>query len=246
MSERQEQQPVLRLYREQPLKGIRKMISSRLGTIWREAVHVTIQKKLDITDLYSRKSELTFSLIDYIYYSLVLTLQKEEFSAFNAHFDGQVLSSFSSVNLGLATDHPKGLIVPVIHRADLMNIDRFVARRKELTAKAKAWRQSFEELENGTFTVTNLGTLGIDWFTPILNPPQTAILGIGRIAHEAVSWDRDHNLTVKATLPLSLTMDHRVLDGAEAARFLLAFEECLHELAYASLSQGGEPCEQPT
>jgi len=238
MNRQQEQQPVLQLYREKPLKGIRKTISSRLGTIWREAVHVTIQKKLDITDLYSRKSELTFSLIDYIYYSLVQTLQKEQFCAFNAHFDGQVLSSYSSVNLGLAVDHPKGLIVPVIHRADLIHIEEFVARRKELTGKAKAWQHTVEELENDTFTVTNLGTLGIDWFAPILNPPQTAILGTGRITHEAISWDRDHNPTIKATLPLSLTIDHRVLDGAEAARFLLALEECLHEIAYASLNKG--------
>lgn len=227
MSEQQEQ---LRLYRKQPLKGIRKMISSRLGAIWRDAVHVTIHKKADITDLYVRKGEFAYSLIDYIYYGLIRTLKQEEFRAFNAHFDGQTLSTFSSVNLGLATDHPKGLIVPVVHGADLLDLAQFATRRKELMAKAKAWRQSVEEMENGTFTVSNLGTLGIDMFTPILNPPQTAILGIGRIAHEAISWETDRNSTVKTTLALSLTLDHRVLDGADAARFLLAFEACLREL----------------
>ena len=234
MNEQKPQQPLLRLKREQSLKGIRKVIASRLGTIWREAVHVTIQKKIDITELNSRKSALAFSMIDYIYYSIVLTLKMEEYSAWNAHFDGQVLSAYSSINLGLATDHPKGLIVPVIHGADAMNMAQFVTRRKELMAKVKAWKHSADELESGTFTITNLGTLGIDWFTPILNPPQTAILGIGRITHESISWDKDSVPSIKATLPLSLTIDHRILDGADAARFMMTLETQLESLVQAS------------
>lgn len=223
----------LRLGKALPLKGIRKMIATRLGAVWREAVHVTLHRELDVTAVYEAKErgKLAHSVIDYLLFGLVRTLKEESFASFNGHFDGQTLQQFDSVHLGIAVDHPKGLVVPNLFDADLLVQTEFAERRKALGSRAKAWKQAPYEMENGTFTVTNLGPLGIDYFTPILNPPQTAIVGLGRLKVAEVSRGWEQQLVKKAFLPVSLTIDHRVLDGADAARFLVRWEELIAGLA---------------
>ena len=215
----------LQVLRESALKGVRKVIAARLGAIWRQAVHVTLHRKLDVTGYYRNKPQLAHSLTDYLLFTLVRTLSDERYAAFNAHFVEPALRCYRSVNLGLAVDHPKGLIVPVLHGAETMDLDGFAVRRKQLMSAAKEWRHKPEDLENGTFTVSNLGTMGIDFFTPILNPPQTAILGLGRVTLETVAWRWEDRPEPRALLPVSLTIDHRVLDGADAARFLQSLED---------------------
>jgi pyruvate/2-oxoglutarate dehydrogenase complex dihydrolipoamide acyltransferase (E2) component len=234
-----EDQHALRLNHSFPIKGIRKFIASRLGKVWQEAVHVTLHKQIDVTYLFMKKSALPFSLIDYLLFGLTQALKEDSFKSFNAYFDGQLLQSFASVNLGLATDHPKGLIVPVLHHADEMSMDAFVRNRKALIQKALEWKHTPEQLENCTFTTTNLGTLGVDYFTPILNPPQVAILGIGRVKFESVSYNYDDSPTLKAMLPLSLTIDHRILDGADAAKFTMRLESNMLELAKSHANRTG-------
>jgi pyruvate dehydrogenase E2 component (dihydrolipoamide acetyltransferase) len=216
---------------EIPLKGIRRTIATRLGAIWQQAVHVTLHKTIDVTAFYERKAELAFSLLDHLLHGLVLTLQEERFRSFNAHFDGGMLKTYASVNLGLATDHPRGLMVPIVHRAEGMGLAEFVLTRKDVVSRALTGKMKPGDMENGTFTVSNLGTMGIDAFTPILNPPQTAILGLGRTRFETVSWSWGEEPDRRAMLPLSLTVDHRVVDGADAARFLLAVEANMHRSA---------------
>lgn len=215
---------MLKVYKEMPLKGIRKFIAARLGIVWRDAVHVTLHKDVDVTFFYENRGEIKYSLIDYILYALVLTLKEDRFRVFNGHFDGQLSQSFYSVNVGLALAHPKGLLVPVVHGAEDMTLNSFVNARKELIDRAKEWKHSQGELENGTFTVTNLGMLEIDTFTPILNPPQVAILGFGRVRVESVSWSWNEAPSSRALLSFSLTIDHRILDGADAAKFLKRIE----------------------
>lgn len=221
----EKQNDVLKLYEKKELKGIRKFISSRLSTIWQEAVHVTLHKEVEISSFYENRHILPYSLIDYLLYGLIETLNLNEFKKFNSHFDGKTLQTFDSINLGIATDHPKGLVVPVIHLTDQLSMEDFILRKQDLISRTKLWKQNPEELENGTFTVSNLGTMGIDFFTPILNPPQVAILGLGRVRTQLLSWKWEDDPSPKALLPLSLTIDHRVLDGADAARFLDVFEE---------------------
>jgi pyruvate dehydrogenase E2 component (dihydrolipoamide acetyltransferase) len=231
---------VLKLYKQIPIKGIRRFIAARLSKAWQEAVHVTLHKDVDVTYYYEHKAELTYSLIDYILYGLVQTLKEESFHMFNGHFDGQTLQTFTSVNLGIATDHPKGLLVPVLHGAEEMAFGTFIDIRKSMISRAKAWKHTPQELENGTFTVTNLGIMGIDYFTPILNPPQVAIMGLGRVRVESMGWNWAEALTPKALLPLSLTIDHRILDGADAARFMTRLESHMRELAQLpSVRKGG-------
>ncbi len=200
------------------------MIASRLSGSWQQAVHVTLHKQMDVTLFYEHKAAFSYSLMDYLLYALVQTLKEERFNSFNSHFDGQVFRQYASINLGLATDHPKGLIVPNLYGAENMHLADFTFMRKELMNRAKQWKHAPSELTNGTFTVTNLGTMGIDFFTPILNPPQTAILGLGRIKMESVITEWGSPPIPKVFIPISLSIDHRVLDGAAAARFLQCLE----------------------
>lgn len=213
-----------------PLKGIRKSIATRLGHIWREAVHVTLHRAVDVSCLYERKSYLAVPLIDYVLYALVQALKEDRFSVMNSHFDGQRILPYRTINLGYAIDHPKGLIVVNVFHTEAMDIYSFAEARKLQVSKAKAWKHTPSDLENGTFTVTNLGSLGIDYFTPILNPPQSAILGLGRTKIESTTDTWGNAPTIKALLPVSLTVDHRVLDGADAARFIQRVEEHIKEL----------------
>jgi pyruvate dehydrogenase E2 component (dihydrolipoamide acetyltransferase) len=218
------QTELLILQSAQPLKKARKFISNRLGAIWHEAVHVTIHKDVDVTAYYERRKQLKHSFIDYIYYGIVQVLKQESFATFNSHFNGSVVETYSSINIGLAMDHPRGLVVPVVHLAEQMDISQLAAKRKDLTVRTKQWNHAQWELEQGTVTVSNLGPLGIDGFTPILNPPQVAILGLGRVRMQALNWDWEEATDRRAIMSLSMTIDHRVLDGADAAKFLAAFE----------------------
>lgn len=220
----------LQVLKEMTVKGIRKTIASRLGAIWQEAVHVTLVRECDFTTFYANKGALPHALTDYLLLALVRVLQEEKFAVFNSHYEEQLLRTYSSVNLGLALDHPKGLIVPVIHGAEALDIAQLSVVRKEAAGKALAWKHKPADLEEGTFTVTNLGPLGIDSFTPILNPPQVAILGIGRMKVQQVGWTWGEPTEARALVPLSLTIDHRVLDGADAAKFLQRLEAVFQEL----------------
>ncbi|MFD0714695.1 2-oxo acid dehydrogenase subunit E2 [Paenibacillus sp. GCM10027626] len=221
---------LLRLQAEFPLKKARKLISGRLSAIWHEAVHVTVHKDIDVTAYYERRELLRQSFIDYVYHTVVQVLKKEPFHTFNSYFHGDVVKTYSSVNLGLAMDHPKGLVVPVLHLAEQLDIGQFAAKRKELIARTKQWKHEPWELDQGTFTISNLGPLGIDGFTPILNPPQVAILGLGRVWMQAFARDWEEAPARKAIIPFSLTIDHRVLDGADAAKFVNAVEKELNLL----------------
>ena len=138
--------------------------------------------------------------------------------ALNATFDGERLELYDSVHLALAVDTERGLIVPVIRDADRMRIGEIARRRSELVGRALTGTLSPEELSGGTFTLSNLGSLGIDHFTPIINPPQVAILGVGRI-REAPLF-RKGKVRIRKLMGLALTCDHRIVDGGPAARFL--------------------------
>ena len=143
----------------------------------------------------------------------------------SAFQDGQI-AEWDEVNIGVATAIDAGLIVPVVRWADRMGMRAIAARLADLTARAREGRLKLEDLQGGTFTISNLGMLGIDHFTAIVNPPQAAILAVGRVAKRAVAAE-DDSLVVRPTSTLTLTADHRVLDGASAARFLATIHRAL-------------------
>jgi pyruvate dehydrogenase E2 component (dihydrolipoamide acetyltransferase) len=143
----------------------------------------------------------------------------------SAFIDGQV-AEWDEVNVGVATAIDAGLIVPVVRGADRLGMRAIAARLADLTARAREGRLKPEDLQGGTFTISNLGMLGIDHFTAIVNPPQAAILAVGRVAKQAVVMD-DDRVEVRPRSTLTLTADHRVLDGASAARFLGTIQRAL-------------------
>ena len=137
----------------------------------------------------------------------------------NSWFDWDGIKQFRHVNLGFAIDTGQALLVPVIRSADTMALSELSQAVRTAIDKARAGTLAPEEMDGGTFTVSNLGSLGIHWFTPVLNPPQTAILGIG-VTHQ------DHPAG-PSLLPLSLTFDHRAIDGAAAATLLSDIAGCI-------------------
>jgi pyruvate dehydrogenase E2 component (dihydrolipoamide acetyltransferase) len=135
--------------------------------------------------------------------------------ALNATIDGATISRWASVNLGVAVALDEGLIVPVIRECQSSDLARMIQERQRLTGEARAGTIRSRDLLGSTFTVTNLGAYGVDSFTPIINPPEVAILGVGRVRDE--------------TMTLSLTVDHRAVDGVPAARFLAGLAEAFEE-----------------
>jgi pyruvate dehydrogenase E2 component (dihydrolipoamide acetyltransferase) len=136
----------------------------------------------------------------------------------NAHFIDDGLVTFDEVNIGLAVDTDRGLVVPVIRNAENLGLLGIAAERGRLVQRALAGSLTQDEVSDSTFTITNLGSLGVDSFTPIINPPQVAILGIGRIRPVPAVFE--DQVSIRQVMVLSLTFDHRVIDGAPAARFL--------------------------
>jgi pyruvate dehydrogenase E2 component (dihydrolipoamide acetyltransferase) len=136
----------------------------------------------------------------------------------NASFTQGTIRYHSEINIGIATAVEHGLVVPVIHGADRLSVDDIAARRRELVARARAGRLQPADLANGTFTISNLGMLGIDAFSAIVNAPQAAILAVGRIADRVVA--EDGRAVVRPRMTMTLSCDHRVVDGARGAEFL--------------------------
>jgi pyruvate dehydrogenase E2 component (dihydrolipoamide acetyltransferase) len=141
-----------------------------------------------------------------------------EYPYMNASLTDEGIKEWPHVNVGLAVDTPRGLLVPVVREADKLGIWEIAQEARRLVGRAQEGGILPDELRGGTFTVTNLGMYGIDGFTPIINLPEVAILGVGRISPQPAVWAGQ--VCIRQRLVLSLTFDHRLVDGAPAARFL--------------------------
>ena len=163
---------------------------------------------------------------DLVLYAVAKTLV--EFPDINANFIGDTMRRFTHAQLGVAIDTPKGLLVPVLRDADTMSLKAISAAVKDYAAAAKDGSLGADKMQGGSFTVTNLGNLGIESFTPIINPPQTAILGVcGTMLRPRQK--ADGSVEFYQAMGLSLTFDHRVVDGAPAAKFLKAVADKLEK-----------------
>ncbi|MEM3080062.1 MAG: dihydrolipoamide acetyltransferase family protein, partial [Thermoproteota archaeon] len=143
----------------------------------------------------------------------------------NSTLTGNEVKVFQDVNIGVAVASPLGLVVPVIHGADNLTLTEIAKRSRELINKAREGRLTRQDVTGGTFTITNLGMYGVDLFTPIINPPETAILGVGRIRETPTV--EEGRITIKPTMFLSLSVDHRVIDGAPAGEFMQTLKKIL-------------------
>ncbi len=215
-----------------PLRGVRRTMAKAMVASAFSAVHVTIMERADalaLQRLREREHDLAaargvrLTWLPFIVKALTLVL--ERYPILNSTFDqekGEIVLH-RKCHIGFAVDTPDGLLVPVVRNTRRMSILSLAAALQDLALRARERKIAPAELKGGTFTVSNYGVLGGIWGTPIINPPEAAILGIGRIAEAPVV--RDGQVVARPVVPLSLTFDHRIIDGATAHRFLNALIE---------------------
>jgi pyruvate dehydrogenase E2 component (dihydrolipoamide acetyltransferase) len=206
---------------ESLLQGVRAIIAQRMAQSASETARVTLMAEADASALVSLREQLSLdgfvaSYNDLFLYLLGRTLR--EHPALNASLEEGVVRQWKRVHIGLAVDTDRGLLVPVLRDVDQKRLADLSQETGDLIARARANKLKPDELTGGTFTLTNLGMYGIDAFTPIVNLPETAILGVGRIKARPVA--EEGKVVVRPVVWLSLTFDHRVVDGAPAARFM--------------------------
>ncbi|MFB6465759.1 dihydrolipoamide acetyltransferase family protein [Cytobacillus sp. Hz8] len=201
-----------------PFNEIRKTIAKRMSDSLMTSAQLTETAWADVTELDRKRtaSEKNFSWNDIVLYAVIKSLKQH--SNVNIHVIGEEIRRYPSIHLGVAVDTEEGLFVPVIHHADRLSLTQLREMAHQLIEKTKNHQLSTEEQSGSTFTVTNLGSLGIQFFTPIINKPEGAILGVGQIESDIIM--KDEQVFERKRLPLSLTFDHRAIDGAPAARFL--------------------------
>ncbi|GAI80294.1 unnamed protein product, partial [marine sediment metagenome] len=160
----------------------------------------------------------------------VLSRILKELNKFNAHFnsDKKELTIFNDINIGMAVDTEKGLMVPVIKDVDKLNLKTINEQIKKLAGEARKGIISEDDIKGSTFTLTNLGMMRTEIFTPVINPPEVAILGIGRIIKKPAIVNED-KISIRELAYLSLSYDHRIIDGADAAKFLEKLAKLIEE-----------------
>jgi len=204
-----------------PLAGIRGLIAERMAASHSQTAPVTLTAEADATALVELRKQLAADGVAVSYNDLllyVLARALRQHPRLNASLDGETIRVWRRIDIGLAVDAERGLRVPVVRDVASKGLAQLAAETAALAARARAGQCTPAELTGGTFTLTNLGMFGIDAFTPLINLPETAILGVGRIkARPAVVGDQ---IVPRQTAWLSLTFDHRLVDGGPAARFL--------------------------
>jgi pyruvate dehydrogenase E2 component (dihydrolipoamide acetyltransferase) len=226
-----------------PLTGLRRVISERMAASARTTAHVTLVTEVDATVFVDARMQLKADVTDdwgfapsYNDLLAIITARALRESPYiNARMsaDGTAVERLAEIHLGMAVDTDRGLLVPVIRNADQKGLRAFGAEFRAVMERARAGKALPDELTGGTFTITNLGMYDIDVFTPIINLPEAAILGVGRIQPKPVV--RDGDVIVRQMLQLSLAFDHRLVDGAPAARFLQRIKQLI-ENPYLLLS----------
>ena len=211
-----------------PLNGIRRAIAAKMSDSWKEIPHVTLHKKVDITHLMSlnetylntssfqekgKKVTFTHQLIK------ACAIALNEFRQLNSSMGENEIIYHENINIGVATSTDQGLLVPVISNCEEASMKQIVQTLNELVKLAREQTLNPDHISGGTFTITNLGMYGIDYFTPIINLPESAILGVGKITQTESKFE----------VYFSLSFDHRIIDGVEAALFLKKLENLLQE-----------------
>ncbi|HSO06137.1 MAG TPA: 2-oxo acid dehydrogenase subunit E2, partial [Pelomicrobium sp.] len=208
----------------QPLSRIKKISGPALHRNWVSIPHVTNHEDADITELEAfrvqmnkehEKGGVKITMLAFLVKACVAALQR--FPEFNSSLDGDSIVFKRYYHLGFAADTPNGLVVPVIRDADRKGVIDIAREMGELAAKARAGKLAPGDMQGGTFSISSLGGIGGTYFTPIINAPEVAILGVCRSSMRPV-WD-GKQFVPRLILPLSLSWDHRVVDGAAAARF---------------------------
>lgn len=231
----------LNAHTDLPVRGIRKVIARRMVESLQTTSQLSLHAWADARALKTLRAafkadEATSGITigDLVNFAVIKTLA--EFPAFNAHYLGETIRHFEHVHLGVATDTDKGLMVPVIHGSDLMSLLELSAQTKVMANRAREGVAQPDELAGSTFTVSNVGAFGIEAFTPVLNIPEVAILGVGTIVLKPIATKS--GVEFIEHIGLSLTMDHQAVDGADAARFMRALIDQIATLDHLLIRMG--------
>lgn len=216
-------------YKTLPFTGIRKTIAKRMSESLHTTAQLTATAWADVTLLAEERNHLVekFTWNDLILFASVKSLKVHP--NINAHVLEEEIRQYETVHLGVAVDTEEGLYVPVIKNADTLSLAELRNQTRGLAVKVAHHRIATEDLKGATFTVTNLGSFGVQFFTPIINHPEAAILGLGKIETDLAL--KNGQVIECKRLPLSLTFDHRAIDGAPAAKFLQTLIGYLQEPA---------------
>jgi pyruvate dehydrogenase E2 component (dihydrolipoamide acetyltransferase) len=218
-----------------PMTYLRKMIAERMLQSQQGTAHVTLNMTVDMTEASRLRGTILeevekahgvrISFNDMV--ARAVTRSLKDNPLLNSALEGDSMKMSSAVHLGVAVATDQGLMVPVIRDADKMTMVELASASKTLAEKVRAGAVSVDEVTGSTFTVTNLGMFGVETFTPIINPPEAAILGVGAI-REAPTFV-EGQIVVRMLMPLSLTVDHRIVDGDVGARFLQRVKQILEK-----------------
>ena len=218
-----------------PLKGVRAIIAERLAASVHTTARVTLVTEADATEFVAARVRIKEKVEqDWGFapgyndlLARIVTAALRRFPYMNARLAPDAIEILGHVHMGMAVDTERGLLVPVIREADQKSLHQFGAEFRTLVERARSGRSLPDDLTGGTFTITNLGMYDVDAFTPVINLPQVAILGVGRIAPKPVA--RGESVVVRQMWTLSLVFDHRLVDGAPAARFLQYIKQLIEE-----------------
>lgn len=218
-----------------PLKGIRKTIAENMMKSLRNTAQVTSMEDIDVTKLWDlrkrekkafEKKKIKLTFLPYVIKALIAAAKENPI--INSTLEGEEILIKKYFNVGVAVETEVGLMVPVIKIAEKKSIESLAKEILDLAEKARSRKIDVMDMKGGTITITNYGSLGGTYGTPVLNPPESAILGLGRIFDRAVV-DAKGNVRNAKVLPVSLTFDHRVMDGAQASRFLNSLKMFLED-----------------
>jgi pyruvate dehydrogenase E2 component (dihydrolipoamide acetyltransferase) len=229
-----------------PLKGIRKTIAKNMIKSQTDAAQVTAMDDIDVTKLWNLRKEekqhfelegIKLTFLPFIVKAVIAALKENP--TLNASIVGEEIIVKKYYNIGVAVETEVGLMVPVIKIAEKKSIATIAKEIGDLAEKARSRKIDVMDLKGGCFTITNYGSIGGNYGTPIINPPEAAILGLGRIFDRAVLDEKTGKMKNVKILPVSLTFDHRILDGAQSARFLESLKMFLTDPDHLFKSGGG-------
>ncbi len=209
-----------------PMEGMRKIIADNMSASLHNTAQLTLVSEADVTacveliaDLKSlHKRDKTFRLSMNDVLIMVVSKALKQHPRMNATFDGEIITRHADVHMGVAVGLAEGLVVPVLHNADTLPLLRIAKDARQLAGRARKNELTPDDMSGGTFTITNMSHSVVDFFTPILKPSETGILGVGRVVEKPVV--RDGAIVARSMMGLSLTFDHCIEDGAPAAEFL--------------------------
>jgi pyruvate dehydrogenase E2 component (dihydrolipoamide acetyltransferase) len=220
----------------EPISQIRKAIAKNMLNSKQNTAHMTLFEEVEISGLMSIREKIKTAIaeknikltyLSFIVKAVVLTLKSHRQLNSQIDLENDRMIYKNRYNIGIAVDTPEGLVVPVIKDADHLSIIQIAQKITELSEKARDRKLSLDDMKEGTFTITNYGSIGGIYATPVINYPQAGILGVGRIVKKPVV--KENQVVAGNVLPLSLSVDHRIVDGGEASRFINQIMEYLSD-----------------